>query len=64
MDFGGRLEKASVKNFILEDVNTNREVLMFGRKGKDTFALQISHPLNCFVGTAIALIQFEGIPIN
>ncbi len=50
----------SIKNFILEDVITQNEVLMFGKIDKDNFRIQISSPLNCVLGTAVALIQFEG----
>lgn len=60
LNFSGRVSMPSIKNFILEDVNTNKEVLMFGKIDKDNFRLQISSPLNCFIGTAVALIQFEG----
>jgi hypothetical protein len=50
----------SIKNFILEDFNSQKEILMFGKIDKENFRLQISSPLNCVVGTAVALVQFEG----
>ena len=60
LNFSGRVSMPSIKNFILEDVITQNEVLMFGKIDKDNFRIQISSPLNCVLGTAVALIQFEG----
>jgi hypothetical protein len=31
LNFGGRIQLASIKNFILEDTIAHREVLMFGK---------------------------------
>jgi hypothetical protein len=31
LNFNGRIKKGSVKNFIIEDLKSGREVLMFGR---------------------------------
>ena len=33
LNFSGRVGKASIKNFILEDYKTKEEVLMFGKNG-------------------------------
>ena len=60
LNFAGRVIMPSIKNFILEDIQKQQEILMFGKIDKDNFRLQISSPINCVVGTAIALIQFEG----
>ena len=30
LNFNGRINKGSVKNFIIEDIKSGREVLMFG----------------------------------
>jgi hypothetical protein len=46
----------SIKNFILEDYHTKKEVLMFGKIGKDQFRLQVSSPLNCVLGAAISMV--------
>lgn len=58
LNFNGRVNMPSIKNFILEDYNTKREVLMFGKVGKDQFRLHISSPLNCVLGAAITMVQF------
>ncbi len=58
MDFGGRIDKPSIKNFILEDVNGN-EVLMFGRLGEDLFTCDISHPLSPLVAFGAILSNFD-----
>lgn len=39
LDFGGRVTRASVKNFILIDPKSEREVAMFGRGNGDNFNL-------------------------
>eukprot|EP00908_Phaeocystis_cordata_P002684 Transcript_12929.p6 GENE.Transcript_12929~~Transcript_12929.p6 ORF type:complete len:134 (-),score=57.75 Transcript_12929:295-696(-) len=59
-DFGGRVRKISVKNFMLEDPNCpGRTVLLFGRVGKDTFALDYAAPLNAVQAFAIAMTSFS-----
>ncbi len=60
LNFSGRVNMPSIKNFILEDVNSQKEILMFGKIDKENFRLQISSPLNCVIGAAVALVQFEG----
>lgn len=58
LDFHGRAVKGSVKNFIIEDPKTGREVLMFGRGRGDTFNLDISAPLTPLLGLAIVVPHF------
>ena len=58
MDFKGRVQKGSVKNFIIEDTETKKEVLMFGKSGEDLFSVYISHPLTPFIAMGIVIPQF------
>ncbi len=58
LNFNGRVNMPSIKNFILEDYYTNKEVLMFGKIDRDHFRLQISNPLNCILGVAASMLQF------
>ena len=58
MDFKGRVQKGSVKNFIIEDAETKKEVLMFGKSGEDLFSLYISYPFTPFMAMGIVLPQF------
>ena len=39
LNFSGRINQASIKNFILEDTQTHEEMIMFGRLDKDHFKL-------------------------
>lgn len=42
LNFNGRVSKGSIKNFIIEDSKSGREVLMFGRGPAEMFNLDIS----------------------
>ena len=75
LDFCGRVEKASVKNFQLIDEKngtllhrlgrlTNLHLedkiyLLFGKSQGDTFALDYQWPLTAFQAFAIALSSFD-----
>ena len=58
MNFGGRVTHPSIKNFILEDVVTGQEVLMFGKNGEDIFTLDISEPMTPFIAMALVAPYF------
>ena len=59
MNFDGRISLPSVKNFILEDVVTKEEVLMFGKNGEDVFNMDISYPLSPFIAMCIIAPYFQ-----
>lgn len=59
LNFGGRVQKASVKNFILEDTIAHREVLMMGKKEEDSFRADIQWPLKPLVAFCICLANFD-----
>lgn len=61
LNFGGRVKKASVKNFILEDVDEPENArVLFGKITDDDFRLDMTKPVNPVVGLGIALAQFGG----
>lgn len=41
LNFGGRVQKASDKNYILEDVIASREVMMLGKVDDDVFRMDV-----------------------
>jgi len=72
LDFGGRVTRASVKNFQLverggdggdeggEGGSAPTPILQFGRCGDDAFALDYSHPLTGLQAVVIALTALDG----
>lgn len=62
LNFRGRVDKPSVKNFILEDRRLGdnaREVLLFGRVGSDVFNLDVAYPLSPLQAFQIAVTSFD-----
>jgi len=59
LNFNGRINKPSIKNFILERPETKEEVLMFGKTGDSLYNIHISNPISPFMGLAIALTHFD-----
>lgn len=61
LNFGGRVKKASIKNFIMEDVdNTDIARLMFGKIEDNEFRLEVGDQISATVGFGIALSTFGG----
>lgn len=58
LDFGGKAERRSVKNFILESA-TGSAVVVFGKADDEKYNLVVSHPLSAAVGMAVALSSFD-----
>lgn len=58
LNFKGKAECSSIKNFILED-EYGKDILMFGKINESTFNIEISCPLSALVGFAIALTSFD-----
>lgn len=59
LNFGGRVQKASSKNFILEDVIASREVMMIGKLEEDIFRMDVSWPLKPYVAFCVCLANFD-----
>ena len=61
INFGGRVTVASVKNFQLvsPEASHETEVLRFGKRAADEFALDFRSPLSPLVAFCIALSSFE-----
>lgn len=58
LNFGGRVNQGSIKNFIVEDSKSGREILMFGKGLGESFNLYISAPLNPLLALAIVIPNF------
>ena len=62
LNFRGRVDKPSVKNFILEDLtlgDNTREALLFGRVGDDTFNMDVAYPLSPLLAFQIVITSFD-----
>lgn len=59
-DFRGRVTQPSKKNFQLtDDFDEKRVYMQFGRNGKESFNLDVSHPFSMYQAFALALSTFE-----
>ena len=63
LNFNGRVSKASVKNFQLEDVHCNSAdsvvYLQFGKVGEDRFTMDYQYPLSALQSFMICLTSFD-----
>ena len=60
LNFGGRVKKASMKNFqIVSDDNTDDVLMQFGRCAKDSFILDFKAPFCPLQALAVALSSFN-----
>jgi len=60
LNFNGRVEKPSVKNFqLIDDYDENTIYLQFGRITDDQFNMDLQWPLSPFQGFAICLSSFD-----
>lgn len=60
LNFNGRVEKPSVKNFqLIDERNDERIFLQFGRVTNDTFNMDFEWPLSPFQAFAICLSSFD-----
>ena len=60
LNFNGRVDKASVKNFqLVDDRDDNKIYLQFGRTSETTFTLDFQWPFSPFQAFAIALSSFD-----
>jgi tubby-related protein 1 len=50
---------SSIKNCIIIDPLSKKEIVIFGKKAQDIFNLQIRHPMTILQGLAIAISSFE-----
>ncbi len=59
LNFGGKVKKPSIKNFILEDeANPETARLLFGKIDENEFRLDFGEPISPIVGFGIALSTF------
>lgn len=59
LNFKGRVECASIKNFILEAETDGHELVLFGKVNDNKFNLDMAHPLSPLVAFAVALSSFD-----
>ena len=60
LNFNGRVDKASVKNFqLIDEYDDNKIYMQFGRVGKDLFNMDCAFPFSIFQAYGISLSSFD-----
>ena len=60
LNFNGRVDKASVKNFqLIDEYDDNKIYMQFGRIGQQDFNMDVAYPCSIFQAFAIALTSFD-----
>ncbi|EAR90133.1 Tub family protein (macronuclear) [Tetrahymena thermophila SB210] len=60
LNFNGRVDRPSVKNFqLIDDQNDEMILLQFGRVGDDAFNMDVMHPLSLVQAFGICLSSFD-----
>ncbi|KAJ3342450.1 hypothetical protein HDU93_002208 [Gonapodya sp. JEL0774] len=60
LNFNGRVQLASVKNFqVVSEHDLDYVLLQFGRVSEDAFTLDFQYPLSCVLALSIALTSFD-----
>ena len=60
LNFNGRVDKASVKNFqLIDEYDDNHIYMQFGRVGKDDFNMDVAFPQSIFQAFSIGLTSFD-----
>lgn len=60
LNFNGRVDKASVKNFqLIDEYDDNKIYMQFGRIGKDLFNMDCAFPFSIFQAYGISLSSFD-----
>jgi len=60
LNFNGRVDKASVKNFqLIDEEDDNHIFLQFGRVGKTLFNMDFQYPFSIFQAFALSLSSFD-----
>lgn len=58
LNFKGRVPCASIKNFILDDP-FGHEAVVFGRREKNEFTLELTDKISPFIAMAVSLSAFD-----
>ena len=60
LNFNGRVDRASVKNFqLIDEYDDNRIYMQFGRVGKQNFNMDAAFPMSLFQAFGTALSSFD-----
>ena len=60
LNFNGRVDKASVKNFqLIDEYDDNKIYMQFGRIGQTDFNMDVAYPCSLFQAFGIALTSFD-----
>lgn len=59
LNFKGRVEAASIKNFILEKEGHPLEAMVFGKVSDSKFNLDMLHPISPLIAFGVALSSFD-----
>ena len=61
LNFNGRVDKASVKNFqLIDEYDDNKIYMQFGRIGQTDFNMDVAYPCSLFQAFGIALTLYSG----
>ena len=59
LNFRGRVEKPSIKNFIMEEITNGPDVIVFGKLNENKFNFDVSSRISTYIAFAIALSSFD-----
>ena len=60
LNFNGRVDKASVKNFqLIDEYDDNHIYMQFGRVGSQNFNMDVAYPASLFQAFGIGLTSFD-----
>lgn len=59
LNFRGRVERPSIKNFILEEGINGADVVLFGKVNDNKFNFDISSRISTYIAFALALSSFD-----
>ena len=59
LNFRGRVQTPSIKNFILETKEGGEELIIFGKVNESKFNLDMMNPISPLIAFGIALSSFD-----
>jgi tubby-related protein 1 len=59
LNFRGRVERPSIKNFILEESVNGPDVVLFGKVNDNKFNFDVSSRISAYIAFALALSSFD-----
>lgn len=59
LNFKGRVDCPSIKNFILEDKPDGKDLVIFGKITDNKFNMDVSYPITPYIAFGVALSSFD-----